>query len=199
SIIAITEAIHPVVAGAVPNSVELQPGTGMLVTGSHMSGKTTLLRTLGVTAVFAQSLHTCFASAYSAPMLVVRSCIGRADDILAGKSYYLVEVESLLGLVRASASPMPHLFLLDEMFRGTNAVERIAAGQSVLIELIEGGKPHVVVAVTHDNELVDLLSGTYAPFHFGDALTDQSLTFDYRLRSGRATSRTAIALRGRNA
>jgi len=192
--VAITEAVHPLVAEAVPNSVELRPGGGMLVTGSNMSGKSTLLRTVGVTAVMAQSLHTCFASAYTAPLLVVRSGIGRTDDILAGKSYYLVEVESLLGLVQASATPMPHLFLLDEMFRGTNAVERIAAGQSVLIELVADRKPHVVVAATHDNELVDLLSGTYAPFHFGDALTDQSLTFDYRLRPGRATSRNAIAL-----
>ena len=194
SLVVMTEAIHPLVADAVPNSVEQRSGTGMLVTGSNMSGKSTFLRTLGVTAVMAQSLHTCLASAYAAPLLVVRSCIGRADDILAGKSYYLVEVEALLGLVRASAGPMPHLFLLDEMFRGTNAVERIAAGQSVLIELIENGKPHVVVAATHDNELVDLLSGSYAPFHFGDALTDQSLTFDYHLRPGRATSRNAIAL-----
>jgi DNA mismatch repair ATPase MutS len=166
----------------------------MLVTGSNMSGKSTLLRTLGVTAVMSQSLHTCFASAYSAPLLVVRSCIGRADDILAGKSYYLVEVEALLGLVRDSTGAMPHLFLLDEMFRGTNASERIAAGQSVLVELIDQGRPHVVVAATHDNELVDLLSGSYAPFHFGDALTDETLTFDFRLRPGRATSRNAIAL-----
>jgi hypothetical protein len=194
SIVAMTEAIHPLVAAAVPNSVELRPSTGMLVTGSNMSGKSTLLRTLGVTAVMAQSLHTCFASAYSAPLLVVRSCIGRADDLLAGKSYYLVEVEALLGLVQLSASPMPHIFLLDEMFRGTNAVERIAAGQSVLIELIDRGKPHMVVAATHDNELVDLLSGSFAPFHFGDVLTDETLTFDYRLRLGRTTSRNAIAL-----
>jgi hypothetical protein len=194
STIAMTDAIHPLVAEAVPNSVEIQPSTGMLVTGSNMSGKTTLLRTLGLTTVMAQSLHTCFASAYAAPMLVVRSCIGRADDILAGKSYYLVEVEALLGLVRDSTDVMPHLFLLDEMFRGTNAVERIAAGESVLVELIDGDKPHVVVAATHDNELVDLLKGSYAPFHFGDVLTDETLTFDYRLRLGRATSRNAIAL-----
>ena len=191
--VAMTEAIHPLVAGAVPNSVELRPGAGMLVTGSNMSGKSTLLRTLGVTTVMAQSLHTCFASAYAAPVLVVRSCIGRADDILAGKSYYLVEVEALLGLVRDSTGATPHLFLLDEMFRGTNAVERIAAGQSVLIELIDR-KPHMVVAATHDNELVDLLSGSYDPFHFGDVLTDETLTFDHRLRPGRATSRNAIAL-----
>jgi hypothetical protein len=192
--VVMTDAVHPLVADAVPNSVELAPGTGMLVTGSNMSGKSTLLRTVGVTAVMAQSLHTCFASAYTAPRLVVRSCIGRADDLLAGKSYYLVEVEALLGLVRASTGSTPHLFLLDEMFRGTNAVERIAAAQSVLIELIHAGRPNVVIAATHDNELVDLLSGSYAAFHFGDALTDDSLTFDYHLRSGRATSRNAIAL-----
>jgi DNA mismatch repair ATPase MutS len=192
--VVMTEAIHPLVADAVPNSVELRPGTGMLVTGSNMSGKSTFLRTLGVTAVMAQSLHTCLADAYAAPMLAVRSCIGRADDLLAGKSYYLVEVEALLGLVQASVSTTPHLFLLDEMFRGTNAVERIAAGRSVLIELVDDGKPHMVVAATHDNELVDLLAGPYAPFHFGDALTDETLTFDHQLRPGRATSRNAIAL-----
>jgi hypothetical protein len=192
--IAVTRAVHPLVEDAVPNSITLQPGSGMLVTGSNMSGKSTFLRTLGVTAALAQSLHTCFAEAYEAPMLVVRSCIGRADDILEGKSYYLVEVEALLGLVRASGGTSPHLFLLDEMFRGTNAVERIAAGRSVLLELIDGGRPHVVVSATHDNELVDLLAGRYAPYHFGDALTDEQLTFDYHLRTGRATSRNAIAL-----
>jgi DNA mismatch repair ATPase MutS len=198
SSIAMTKGVHPLVANAVPNSVELRAGSGILVTGSNMSGKSTFLRTLGVTAVMAQSLHTCFAAAYTAPMLAVRSCIGRADDILAGKSYYLVEVEALLGLVRASNGPIPHLFLLDEMFRGTNAVERIAAGQSVLVELIAGGKPHMVVAATHDNELVDMLAGPYAPFHFGDTLTDETLTFDYHLRPGRSTSRNAIALLRQN-
>jgi len=194
SALVVTDAVHPLVTDAVPNSLVLQPATGMLVTGSNMSGKSTFLRTVGVTTVMAQSLHTCFAASYDAPLLTVRSCIGRADDLLAGKSYYLVEVEALLALVRASASPAPHLFLLDEMFRGTNAVERIAAGQSVLVEFIQQGRPHVVIAATHDTELVDLLTGLYAPCHFGDSLTDETLTFDYRLRSGRATSRNAIAL-----
>jgi DNA mismatch repair ATPase MutS len=194
SAIAIRDAVHPLVVNAVPNALMLRPGEGMLLTGSNMSGKSTFLRTVGVTAVMAQSLQTCFAAAYEAPLLTVRSCIERADDLLAGKSYYLVEVEALLALVRASAAPAQHLFLLDEMFRGTNAVERIAAGQSVLVELIDHGRPHIVVAATHDTELVDLLTGSYVPFHFGDLLTDETLTFDYRLRSGRATSRNAIAL-----
>jgi DNA mismatch repair ATPase MutS len=101
-----------------------------------MSGKSTFLRTVGVTVVMAQTINTCLATAYEAPILNVRSCIGRADDLLTGKSYYIVEVEALLELVKASTDSAPHLFLLDELFRGTNAIERIAAGQAVLCELV---------------------------------------------------------------
>jgi DNA mismatch repair ATPase MutS len=124
----------------------------------------------------------------------VRSCIGRADDLIAGKSYYLVEVESVLGIVKASDRPDPHLFIFDELFRGTNAVERIAAAEAVLGALIAGGKPHVVLAATHDGELVDLLQDVYVTCHFGDAVGPGGLVFDYRLTQGPATSRNAIAL-----
>ena len=86
-----------------------------------MSGKSTFLRTVGVTMVMAQTLNTCLASRFRGPVVHVRSCIGRADDLLTGRSYYIVEVESLLELVAASAGPAPHLFLLDELFRGTNS------------------------------------------------------------------------------
>lgn len=188
---------HPLIADAVPNSIGLAPGLGALVTGSNMSGKSTLLRTVGVNTILGQTLGTCFASKYEAPVFHVRSCIGRADDLMAGKSYYVVEVEALLGLVEASGSPSPHLFLLDELFRGTNAVERIAAGHAVLTELLVdrgGTKPHVVMAATHDGELVDLLSSLYAAWHFGDTVSDDGLTFDHRLRPGHATTRNAIAL-----
>ena len=193
----IVDARHPLVTDAVPNSITLTAGRGVLVTGSNMSGKSTFLRTVGLSAVLSQTIHTCFATEYRAPVYRVRSCIGRSDDLLTGRSYYLVEVESLLGLVRLAETPQPHLFLLDELFRGTNAVERIAAGQAVLLELVsgpDGARPHVALAATHDNELVDLLAGTYVPCHFGDRMTDDGLTFDYRLQTGRATSRNAIAL-----
>jgi DNA mismatch repair ATPase MutS len=127
----------------------------------------------------------------------VRSCIGRSDDLLSGKSYYIAEVEALLELVQASDNPAPHLFLLDELFRGTNSVERIAAGQAVLLELVSGpsrANPHVVIAATHDGELVDLLPDSYSAFHFGDTVGPDGLIFDHQLRSGPATTRNAIAL-----
>jgi len=188
---------HPLLPDAVPNGITLAPGRGVLITGSNMSGKSTCLRTIGVTAVMAQTLNTCLAAEYSAPVFNVRSSIGRSDDLASGKSYYIAEVESLLGLVEASNGPAPHLFLLDELFRGTNAVERIAAGRAVLLELVSDGRRpslHAVLAATHDGELVDLLPGSYSAVHFGDALGADGLTFDHQLRPGPATTRNAIAL-----
>ncbi len=190
----LSELRHPLVDAAVPNSVALAPPHGLLVTGSNMSGKSTFLRTVGVNVVLAQTINTCLARSYEAPVYQVRSCIGRADDLIAGKSYYLVEVESVLALVKASERPEPQLFIFDELFRGTNAVERIAAAEAVLAALIAGGRPHVVLAATHDGELVDLLRDSYAVCHLGDAIGPEGLTFDYHLKSGPATSRNAIAL-----
>lgn len=188
---------HPLVAGAVPNSITLGPPHGVLVTGSNMSGKSTFLRTVGVAVVMAQSINTCFATGYGAPVVAVRSCIGRGDDLVAGRSYYLVEVEEVLSRVKASASAEPHLFLFDELFRGTNAVERIAAGEAVLREMVRDmghGPRHVVLAATHDAELVELLGDCYAACHFGDSIGVNGLTFDHRLLPGPATTRNAITL-----
>jgi DNA mismatch repair ATPase MutS len=188
---------HPLIADAVPNDVSLTPGGGLLVTGSNMSGKSTFLRTVGLNIVLAQTIHTCLAATYHGPVLDVQSCIGRADDLIAGKSYYLVEVEQVVSRLRASDGNAPHLFMFDELFRGTNAVERIAAGEAVLRQLLVAhgtSKPHVVVAATHDAELVGLLAGLYEPWHFTDTLTDAGLAFEYRLRPGAATTRNAIAL-----
>ena len=193
----LTEVRHPLLSEAVPNTITLSPSRGVLVTGSNMSGKSTFLRTVGVAAVMAQTIRTCLAAEYDAPIFRVRSCIGRADDLVAGKSYYIVEVEAVLGLVRASAEPDPHLFLLDELFRGTNAVERISAGQAVLRELIGGGaagKRHIAIAATHDGELVDLLRETFEAYHFGDSVGPDGLVFSHRLQPGPATTRNAIAL-----
>jgi DNA mismatch repair ATPase MutS len=127
----------------------------------------------------------------------VQSCIGRSDDLVAGKSYYLVEVEQVVTRLQASQSCAPHLFILDELFRGTNAVERIAAGEAVLRELLAANprrSPHFVFAATHDAELVAMLHDVYDPFHFADTMTDEGLVFEYRLQPGAATTRNAIAL-----
>ena len=191
---------HPLLPDAVPNSIALLPPNGVIITGSNMSGKSTFLRTVGVTAILAQTINTCLARRYEAPPFVVRSCIGMADDPATGKSYYLVEVESVVALLNAARGGVPHLMLFDELFRGTNAVERIASGEAVLAALVAARSTeparHVVVAATHDQELVDLLQGLYVAHHFTDSIDSHGLSFDYKLHPGPATTRNAIALLG---
>jgi DNA mismatch repair ATPase MutS len=187
----VEDVAHPLLANAVPNSLDVD-GQSVLITGSNMSGKTTFVRTLGVNAVLAQTLCTTCAGAWRAPLLSVRTSIGRADSLVDGKSYYLAEVESVLALVRAKDDARQHLFLLDEVFRGTNTTERVAAAYAVLAHLNKGDD--LVVAATHDLELLELLRGTYAMHHFREQIVDDGLTFDYLIQSGPSSTRNAIAL-----
>jgi DNA mismatch repair ATPase MutS len=184
------ELFHPLLANPVSNSLDVD-GKSVLITGSNMSGKTTFVRTLGVNAVLAQTLHTTCAKVWSAPLLRVHTSIGRADSLMDGKSYYLAEVESILSLVRAKGDQQC-LFLLDEVFRGTNTTERVAAGYAVLAHL--NGGQDIVVAATHDVELLQLLRDTYAMHHFREQIVDGRLTFDHLIQPGPSSTRNAIAL-----
>jgi hypothetical protein len=197
SLMELSGAWHPLIRGAVPNSIVMTPGRGVIITGSNMSGKSTFLRTVGVNLVLAQTLNTCPAQAVSTPRLRVRSAIGRTDDLTAGKSYYLVEVEAVLDLLRLSERPEPCLFLFDELFRGTNTIERLSAGEAVLKALpVDSDRQarHFVIAATHDGELVQMLEEVYDPLHFEETIEEDGLSFAYKLLSGPARTRSAIAL-----
>ncbi len=186
-----TGLMHPLIKEAVGNDVVIRAG-GALITGSNMSGKTTFIRALGVNAILAQSVGTVVATSWRAPLLRVRSSIARADNLLEGKSYYLAEVESIRTLIQAKDDGAQHLFLVDELFRGTNTAERVAGAYAVL-EYLNLGDDIVVVA-THDTELLGMLGDAYAPHHFREDISGDSLTFDFKLRDGQATTRNAIAL-----
>jgi DNA mismatch repair ATPase MutS len=187
----VDRVVHPLVASAVPNSLDVEHAS-VLITGSNMSGKTTFVRALGVNAVLAQSLNTACARVWRSPLLRVRTSIGRADSVMEGKSYYLAEVESVLALIRAKESGDQHLFLLDEIFRGTNTTERIAAAYAVLAHLNRG--LDLVVVATHDVEVLGLFGQEYTPYHFREQITDNVLSFDYLLQPGPSSTRNAIAV-----
>jgi len=187
----VEEVVHPLLSDAVPNSLDIDH-TSVLVTGSNMSGKTTFVRTLGVNAVLAQTLHTACARAWRAPLLRVRTSIGRAESLVEGRSYYLAEVESVRELVRAKDRSRQYFFLLDELFRGTNTTERIAAAYAVLAYLNRDSD--LVVVATHDLEVLDLLGSAFAAHHFREQIADDVLTFDYRIQPGPSSTRNAIAL-----
>ncbi|HET7043022.1 MAG TPA: hypothetical protein VFI13_13475 [Gemmatimonadales bacterium] len=188
---------HPLVASPVPNDAEMCPGAGAVITGANMSGKSTYLRTVGIAAVLARALGTCPAISWEGRAFRVRSLMGGNDDLAAGKSYYQVEADGVVGLLKEAREGDPTLFLLDELLRGTNTIERLAAGEAVLRALLAdhgGATPHAVIVATHDGELVSMLEGLYSPFHFCETIGPGGLSFDYRRRVGPASSRTAIAL-----
>ncbi len=182
---------HPLLASPVPYDFSVD-GRGVLVTGSNMSGKTTFLKAIAVNAVLAQSWYFALAERYTMPHVRPLTAIGRSDNLIEGKSYYLAEVESILRLVRASASGDRYLLVADELFRGTNPEERIAGAAEVLRFM--ANPPHFVFAATHDADLVRLLCSEYSPFHFTETLDSNGLSFDYAIRPGACTSRNAIAL-----
>jgi len=184
-------AYHPLLESPVPNSITITD-RGCLVTGSNMSGKSTFLRTMGVCAVLAQSTFTCPAAAYRGSMLQIASSLSPMDDLMDGKSFYLVEAERLLTMIHSSQGSRPALLIIDEMLRGTNSTERLAASEAILSFLVKNNA--VIIVATHDVELVQRLAASYDSFHFSDQVDSSGLQFDYNLRPGRATTTNAIRL-----
>ena len=184
------ELRHPLLPDAVPNSINLEGGA--LITGSNMAGKSTFLRTVGINALFAQTIFTCCAKRWSGPPLRLATSLRRSDSLLAGRSYYLAEAQGILSALRAAEQPPRTLCILDEIFRGTNTVERIAASAEVLRWL--SAKGALVLAATHDDALTAILSETYRNLHFGETIGESGMVFDYLLKDGPATTRNAIEL-----
>lgn len=189
---------HPLITDPVGNDVDLVPGRGIVVTGANMAGKSTYLRAVAIANHLARTLGTCPAESWSGGTRRVRSLMSRTDDLEGGRSYYQVEVDTVIGFIREARDCGPTLYLLDEPLRGTNTIERIAAGEAVLRALLEGEdgepSPHSVMVATHDDDLRALLAPLYEPRHFRETVTADRLLFDYRCRPGPATTRTAIAL-----
>ncbi len=184
-------AYHPLIDDPVPNSLSAMGG-GVLITGSNMSGKTIFLKTIGVNALLAQTVFTCLAGGYRARFFNIMTVIGRKDNVIEGKSYYLDEIQALLRLLRSEPISAAHLFLLDELFRGTNSAERIGASVEVLRYL--GKKQGCTFASTHDVEISELIGSEFANVHFQEEVADNGLEFSYKLRQGPSNARNAIRL-----
>jgi hypothetical protein len=184
-------AFHPLLASPVPNSISLE-GRGCVITGSNMSGKSTFLRTLGLNAVLAQTIFTCPAVAYKGSLFRVISSLSRTDDLMGGKSCYLMEAERLLLMIRSTETATPALCIIDEVLCGTNSCERLAASEKILEYLAH--RNAITIVATHDVELVDRLASSYSSYHFRDHVDDRGLHFDYLLQAGKATTTNAIRL-----
>lgn len=182
---------HPLINHCVPNDVSLLDKS-MLITGSNMSGKTSFIRTIAVNLLLGKVLHTCFAEKFCIHLnRRIHSVIHTEDDLLNGKSYFLKEVENVKEAVSIAQSGN-YLLIFDELFKGTNTIERIAINAALFQELTKGN--HIILVSTHDKELATLLRERYELYHFSETVADNQLIFDYKLKKGIAQEGNAIKI-----
>ncbi|MCM8709773.1 MutS family DNA mismatch repair protein [Clostridium sp. SYSU_GA19001] len=189
--IEVKDLVHPLIDEPVPNSINIK-NKGIILTGSNMSGKSTFLRTIGVNALFAQTICTCLAKEYKSSCFKILSSISPSDNLLTGKSYYLGEAEAVLRIIKSCEEAIPSLCIIDEIFRGTNPIERISASAEILDFLISHNSLPIVA--THDLELTEIVDKSYECYYFTENVGEEGLNFDYLIRKGVSPTRNAIKL-----
>ena len=194
---------HPLIGARVrvTNDVSLRgSGTALLVTGSNMSGKSTLLRSMGINAVLAMAGAPVVATELAMGPVELRTSMWARDSLAKGVSHFYAELEKLKKVVDGIESARPLFFLLDEILQGTNSRERIIGARSVLRHLLERGAMGAIS--THDVGLLDLGPGLDArvdKVHFEEQVSESengksTMSFDYQLRPGVVRSTNALRL-----
>jgi ABC-type multidrug transport system fused ATPase/permease subunit len=200
--VVVAEAIaHPLLTAdrRVANDVSVgPPGTILLITGSNMSGKSTLLRAIGLNVVLAEAGGCACASRLELPVVNLQTSARVQDSLELGLSYFMAALARLKAIVDAAERPQAGrvmLYLLDEILQGTNSVERGVAVRAVARHLLDAGS--IGAMTTHDLALAgeEPLKSAARLVHFTETVDARgSMAFDYRLRSGLATSRNALRL-----
>lgn len=186
------DILHPLVKNCVTNNLELRHKS-LLLTGSNMSGKTTFIRTAAINSLLAQTLNIAFAKKFSAPFYKIFTSITISDDLKNNTSYYLKEVLTIKEFITFSKKNVPCLFVLDEIFKGTNTLERISGGAAILSFF--NNENNFVMVSTHDIELADLLERDgYKLYHFSEKIQDDELIFDHKLKNGKLKTTNAIKI-----
>jgi hypothetical protein len=189
---------HPLIdpGSRVENDVSLPgPGRALLVTGSNMSGKSTLLRAMGLASVLAQAGAPVCATRLSIARFTLRTSVRVSDSLEHGVSHFYAEISKLKAVVDAAREAEPVFFLLDEILHGTNSRERQIGARWVLGELLQRGA--IGAVSTHDMELCrlpDALMERVTMVHFRENVENGKMTFDYKVRPGPVTAGNALRL-----
>jgi hypothetical protein len=168
---------------------------GLVVSGSNMSGKSTMLRTVGISAVLALAGAPVRARRLRLTPLAIGATLRIQDSLQAGRSRFFAEITRVRQLVDLSRGPLPLLFLLDEVFHGTNSHDRRVGAEAVVRGLIERGA--IGLVTTHDlalTSIVERLAPHAENVHFEDQFENGTMHFDYRMREGVVRHSNALAL-----
>ncbi|WP_027077464.1 MutS-related protein [Maribacter antarcticus] len=173
------EIYHPLIQNCITHTISVSDKS-ILLTGSNMSGKTTFIRSVGLNLIPGLTINIYFAKAITLPMMRIYSAIRIRDDLINDKSYYFEEVRTIKEVLEKSREGKPDLFLLDEIFKGTNTVERIAGGKATLSYLAQ--KNNLVFVSTRDIELTDMLKDSYELYHFSENINQKTVDFHFKLK-----------------
>ncbi len=187
--IACEELYHPLLPDAVKNSTVLSQHA--LFTGANASGKSTFLKAVGINVLFAQTLGVCSARRLCTPRLFPVTCMAVRDSLCGGTSGFTAELRRLRDMLH-TAQTVPCLFLLDELLKGTGSADRIAVSGAILRALAQ--LPCLCLATTHEIELTALVEDLFEKRYFSAQVSDGVLHFDYLLRKGVSTQRSALCL-----
>lgn len=188
--LAVSNLYHPLISSPVPNSII--ENNSVLITGSNASGKSTFIKTLAINAILSQTIFTSTSSSYKASYFTIYSSMALRDNIFNKESYYMVEIKSLKRILDRVNDEIPTLCFIDEVLRGTNTLERIAASSRILSYLSR--KNTMVFAATHDIELTHIMDQDFSNYHFQERIQANEILFDYKLYQGKAISKNAIKL-----
>lgn len=188
----VIDLYHPLLDSPVTNSISEE--RSVLITGSNASGKSTFIKTLALNAILSQTIFTSLSKSYQASYFMIYSSMALRDSIFRNESYYIVEIKSLKRILDNINPDIPTLCFIDEVLRGTNTLERIAASSRILASLAKQNT--LVFAATHDIELTHILEKNYSNYHFQERISNNEILFDYKLFQGRAISKNAIKLLG---
>ncbi len=189
---------HPLISerSCIRNDVQLGGELRMLlISGSNMSGKSTLLRTVGINTVLALAGGPVRARRLRVSVIAIGATLRVQDSLQAGKSRFYAELTRIRQLVEISRGARPLLFLMDEIFHGTNSHDRAVGAGAIVLGLVEHGA--IGLVTTHDlalAEIAERLAPRAANVHFEDQLIDGTMHFDYTMRPGVVRHSNALAL-----
>ena len=189
------EMVHPLLGHPVANDFELVDRA--IISGANASGKSTFMKAVAINCILAQTINTCTARRLCLARVYIMTCMSLRDDVMSGESYFFREAKYLKRILSViecdnmeKRSTNTVLCVIDEILKGTNTKERIAASKAILDYISD--RNCLAIVATHDNELTE--NSMYKQFHFESHIIENDMKFDYKIKDGVSSESNAIAL-----
>ncbi len=179
---------HPLLADPVANDVSFEKN--MVISGDNASGKSTYLKMVAINCILAQGLGFAYGESLELSYGHVMTSMDVSDDIEVGDSYFITESKTILRMIENLKKPGFHYFFIDELFKGTNTIERIGAGLGIVRWL--SGRNCLYMISSHDIELVVASGAVNDNYHFDSCYVDGKIVFDYHIKQGAAVTKNAV-------